>query len=80
MFIFHRLKINHESHEFILDPGNLYFWRPSFLILHRRQGGLDTLLARGNRLTLMKGERRESRFERAMPVRDCTNERERKGE
>jgi hypothetical protein len=22
-FIFHRLKINHESHEFILDPGTI---------------------------------------------------------
>jgi hypothetical protein len=49
--------------------GNVHFWRPSFMILHGRQGGLDSLLTRGNKLTLMKGERRETRFEKAMPAR-----------
>jgi hypothetical protein len=49
--------------------GNVHFWRPSFMILHGRQGGLDSLLSRGNKLTLMKGERRELIFEKAMPAR-----------
>jgi hypothetical protein len=31
------------------------------MILHGRQGGLDSLLSRGNKLTMMKGERKEER-------------------
>jgi hypothetical protein len=50
--------------------GNVHFWRPSFMILHGKQGGLDSLLSRGNKLTLMKGERKESIFEKAMPARE----------
>jgi hypothetical protein len=49
--------------------GNVHFWRPSFMVLHGRQGGLDSLLSRGNKLTLMKGERKETVFEKAMPAR-----------
>jgi hypothetical protein len=49
--------------------GNVHFWRPSFMVLHGRQGGLDSLLPRGNKLTLMKGERKETVFEKAMPAR-----------
>ncbi len=49
--------------------GNVHFWRPSFMILHGRQGGLDSLLSRDNKLTLMKGHWRESRFEKALPAR-----------
>jgi hypothetical protein len=64
--------------------GTLFFWRPAFLIQHGRQGGLDTLLARGNKLTLLKGERRESRFGKALPAKEIErmsdNSAERKGE
>jgi hypothetical protein len=49
--------------------GNVTFWRPSFMLLHGRQGGLDSLLSRGNKLTLLKGERKETVFEKAMPAR-----------
>jgi hypothetical protein len=44
--------------------GSLFFWRPSFMIQHGRQGGLDTLLARGNKLILLKGERLDLRFDK----------------
>jgi hypothetical protein len=50
--------------------GSLFFWRPSFMIQHGRQGGLVTLLARGNKLTLLNGERMESRFDKAMPAKE----------
>jgi hypothetical protein len=49
--------------------GNVHFWRPSFMILHGRQGGLDSLLTRGNKLTLLRGERKEARFEKALSAR-----------
>ncbi len=39
------------------------------MILHGRQGGLDSLLSRGNKLTMMKGERRESIFVKVKPAR-----------
>jgi hypothetical protein len=49
--------------------GNVHFWRPSFMVLHGRQGGLETLLTRGNKLTMVRGERRETIFEKAKPAR-----------
>jgi hypothetical protein len=39
-------------------------------MLHGRQGGLDMPLARGNKLTLLKGDRRETRFDKAMPAKE----------
>jgi hypothetical protein len=40
------------------------------MLQHGRQGGRDVLSARGNTLTLMKGERKESEFERVLPARE----------
>jgi hypothetical protein len=50
--------------------GSKVVWRPTFMLQHGRQGGWDVLSARGNTLTLMKGERRESEFERVLPAKE----------
>ncbi len=44
------------------------FWRPSFMLMHGRQNGMDVLLTRGNTLTLIRGERTETVFKRALPA------------
>ncbi len=44
------------------------FWRPSFMLMHGRQNGMDVLLTRGNTLTLIRGERTETVFKKALPA------------
>jgi hypothetical protein len=46
------------------------FWRPSFLLLHGRQSGMDVLLSRGNTLTLIRGDRREIAFKKVLPAKE----------
>jgi hypothetical protein len=46
------------------------FWRPSFMLLHGRQSGMDVLLSRGNTLTLIRGDRREIVFKKVLPAKE----------
>jgi hypothetical protein len=46
------------------------FWRPSFMLMHGRQNGMDVLLTRGNTLTLIRGDRRETVFKKALPAKE----------
>jgi hypothetical protein len=45
-------------------------WKPSFLVMHRRQKGVKTLAVRGNTLTMLRGERIERELCGALPARE----------
>jgi hypothetical protein len=70
-----------ESEEWRGDE-KVFFWRPSFMSMHGRQCGMDVLLTRGITLTLIRGERMETVFKKALPANEIgrmkgsTNERD----
>ncbi len=54
----------------VLEWASLVFWKPTFMMLHRRKSGLNVVMARDNVLTVLCDERKEVVFGRALPARE----------